>query len=520
MTRSTITANEYTWFAEDELRAQRRQRRLRVLAVALGFALAAALGAAWYADWLSPLPAGDTSAPQATSTVPSAATPAKPALETPPAGRAGPASTTQATESVPRPEQTLVTAPATAADASEPAAPARFPVEIERVPDAATTTDTAADSAGAFAASDSVSVPLAAPHPTNSAAPTQEFDPSPTLAPTEGVPEPGTPTGSHAAPLAAGTPTEPTARDAPAPGGSDLYSQVSDTISRWAEAWSSQRISDYLAFYSAQFVPLGGVPHEVWVDQRRARVSGPSWINIEVSELEVIQFDRDRVRATFEQGYHSNNYSDRVRKVLEMVVENGPWKIVSEEILNAEAGLPKRLQPAGKEADTNIGTAASTDSPTRRPHPVRTAGARRSAVTLPDRATGQARVDSDSVVEAESAVAPDDNSWLFSQPKDYYTLQLLSDQRVVAVNAYIDQNGLQGKIRVLKTRVKDKDWWYLLSGSYPSSSVAKQVLGSLNIDRDSVWIRRFGTLQKNRCRALMSGNQPAAGEFCAAWSTH
>ena len=98
----------------------------------------------------------------------------------------------------------------------------------------------------------------------------------------------------------------------------------------WARAWSEQRVDDYLAFYASGFDPGDGVDRAEWVEQRRRRLTAPSFIEVELTDLEARAESPSRAAVTFVQSYRSNSYRDRVRKTLILVPEDGDWKIERE----------------------------------------------------------------------------------------------------------------------------------------------------------------------------------------------
>ncbi len=100
----------------------------------------------------------------------------------------------------------------------------------------------------------------------------------------------------------------------------------------WAQAWADQRTEDYLAFYASSFVPTNGVSPEEWQRRRRAKLSSPETITLMLSAIDAEQVGADRARISFDQAYRSNLYSDDVRKTLELVREDGEWRIAEERV--------------------------------------------------------------------------------------------------------------------------------------------------------------------------------------------
>ncbi len=107
--------------------------------------------------------------------------------------------------------------------------------------------------------------------------------------------------------------------------------QPAETLAAWAEAWSAQRVDDYLAFYSPEFRPPRGMSRATWSAQRAARISKPSFIKVEIEELETTVMDRQRARVSFLQLYESDRYHDATRKTVDLRLEGAHWKIVGEQ---------------------------------------------------------------------------------------------------------------------------------------------------------------------------------------------
>lgn len=122
-------------------------------------------------------------------------------------------------------------------------------------------------------------------------------------------------------------PVEGPAARAPSSAPEDV---VAAAVRSWARAWSEQDVLGYLAHYSQSFVPADGSERSDWARERRIRVVLPEAVAVELSDLEVELLDGGRARASFLQSYRSPDYSDRVRKTLELAEESGGWRIVAE----------------------------------------------------------------------------------------------------------------------------------------------------------------------------------------------
>lgn len=108
---------------------------------------------------------------------------------------------------------------------------------------------------------------------------------------------------------------------------------ISQAIYDWSGAWSEQNVPAYLAAYTADFRPDDGLSHSQWEVQRRERVSAPSRIAVRVLNPQIELLSPGHARVTFVQTYESDNYSDRVRKLLELRETDSGWQISRETTL-------------------------------------------------------------------------------------------------------------------------------------------------------------------------------------------
>ena len=106
--------------------------------------------------------------------------------------------------------------------------------------------------------------------------------------------------------------------------------QVIDRVKNWAVAWSAQDIAKYLAHYSVNFKPVNNVSHAAWESQRRERVSRPSSIKVEVSDIQVSMQGEKHASAEFDQYYQADYIQGSMRKVLELEEIDGKWLIIGE----------------------------------------------------------------------------------------------------------------------------------------------------------------------------------------------
>ncbi|MCP4204781.1 MAG: tetratricopeptide repeat protein [bacterium] len=108
--------------------------------------------------------------------------------------------------------------------------------------------------------------------------------------------------------------------------------ELAALVGAWARAWSEQRVEDYLYFYSEGFQPEGDMSRDDWEQLRRARVAAPEFVKVSVAILDFEASEPERVLVRFNQSYESSTFSDVVTKTLELVRENGDWKIARESV--------------------------------------------------------------------------------------------------------------------------------------------------------------------------------------------
>lgn len=106
-----------------------------------------------------------------------------------------------------------------------------------------------------------------------------------------------------------------------------VFAAIEAAVKSWAAAWSDQDVPAYLDHYATGFVPADGLSRSQWSAQRRLRLTTPASIRVAVTRLEITRVSAREARVTLLQTYRSDGYADTVDKVLELVLENGAWKI-------------------------------------------------------------------------------------------------------------------------------------------------------------------------------------------------
>lgn len=135
-----------------------------------------------------------------------------------------------------------------------------------------------------------------------------------------------------ATPVAYTVPAEETVKEtkANAPtAAANASDAVSAAITQWAQAWSSKKVDHYLAYYGASFKPAKGLSRKAWEQQRKERITKPSRIEVNISNLK-IDTDGNTATAKFKQTYRADGGTIYTRKTLLMKRDGEDWYIVEE----------------------------------------------------------------------------------------------------------------------------------------------------------------------------------------------
>ncbi len=130
-------------------------------------------------------------------------------------------------------------------------------------------------------------------------------------------------------PSAEAAETVRTPRQAPTtPATPSLLAPVKDFVEQWRKAWESKDLDAYMACYSHRFQSEKR-DWKAWRSYKAGLNDRYRSIRVEVEKLEVTPHEGG-VKASFVQRYRADGYQDVGRKVLELVQEDGRWKIIRE----------------------------------------------------------------------------------------------------------------------------------------------------------------------------------------------
>lgn len=108
-----------------------------------------------------------------------------------------------------------------------------------------------------------------------------------------------------------------------------------ELVRAWAQAWSQQDVTSYVAFYLDGYSPSSRLSHQQWRAQRQVRLTNKRFIQVKVSDFDVRKTGNG-FSVVFSQHYRSDTLDDTIKKRLSFVVDSADWsaaKIVKEDII-------------------------------------------------------------------------------------------------------------------------------------------------------------------------------------------
>jgi len=102
------------------------------------------------------------------------------------------------------------------------------------------------------------------------------------------------------------------------------------TLADWANTWSKQDSSGYLAFYAKDFRTPNGETRADWEAARTRRISAPKRIEVIVRSPTVKFMGDNNAVVTFRQLYRSDHLKANAAKTLVMIRSDGRWLIQEE----------------------------------------------------------------------------------------------------------------------------------------------------------------------------------------------
>jgi adhesin transport system outer membrane protein len=115
---------------------------------------------------------------------------------------------------------------------------------------------------------------------------------------------------------------------------------IADMIDLWLKAWMAKDMQRYLSFYAPDFdaehsnysasYNSKSMARASWLAYRKRFVTKPGDVSVTASNIRVEMKSENLAELHFNQDYRSNDYNDKVEKVLQVVKRDGRWLINKE----------------------------------------------------------------------------------------------------------------------------------------------------------------------------------------------
>jgi tetratricopeptide (TPR) repeat protein len=105
-----------------------------------------------------------------------------------------------------------------------------------------------------------------------------------------------------------------------------------NSVNNWSKAWSDKNLDKYFASYSSNFKPAKGASRKLWESERRERISKPTKISVELSNVSIANVDSNKAKVNFKQLYRADKKPIYTTKTLIMSKSGNNW-LIEEEIV-------------------------------------------------------------------------------------------------------------------------------------------------------------------------------------------
>lgn len=102
------------------------------------------------------------------------------------------------------------------------------------------------------------------------------------------------------------------------------------TLEAWRKAWANRDVEGYFSFYTADYAGNAENP-AAWQASRRRIIEQAGLIDISFGEATIAMDGKDRATLTFPMNYRSKRFEDEGIKQLQLVRDQGQWRIAREQ---------------------------------------------------------------------------------------------------------------------------------------------------------------------------------------------
>ncbi|MCF7886114.1 MAG: L,D-transpeptidase family protein [Candidatus Marinimicrobia bacterium] len=114
---------------------------------------------------------------------------------------------------------------------------------------------------------------------------------------------------------------------------------------KWAQAWSSEGVEEYLAFYSKNDFSTNEDDYDSFARRKKQLDRIYSWIDIDLKKLEST-VENENINISFVQNYNCPRFFLKGEKTLTLARETTGWKIINEDFTTSER---QEIEPELKE---------------------------------------------------------------------------------------------------------------------------------------------------------------------------
>lgn len=107
------------------------------------------------------------------------------------------------------------------------------------------------------------------------------------------------------------------------------HDELLRTLEAWRKAWASRDVESYFSFYAADFAGTAESP-ALWQASRRRIIDQAGQIDLSFGEAKIEMDGQDRAILSFPMNYRSARFQDEGIKQLQLVRDQGQWRIAQE----------------------------------------------------------------------------------------------------------------------------------------------------------------------------------------------
>jgi len=112
----------------------------------------------------------------------------------------------------------------------------------------------------------------------------------------------------------------------------DATQAIVGMVNKWAHAWSSKNVGEYLSHYAPDFKTPKGESRAAWEKMRKERISAPKKIQVSVSAVKVTLKDEHHASVRFRQHYMAGALNTSTTKTLVLIKSGDTWLIQQERV--------------------------------------------------------------------------------------------------------------------------------------------------------------------------------------------